>query len=175
MRWLGDKGETVAPIEYIPIMRAYYSRSGLGEYPLYEPHGDPWAPLDKPLARSRVALICSAGISRVDQPRFRRLGADDFSVREIDLVSDAADLAIHYDYFDHSDADADIDCLFPYRRLAELAREGFIGGTCDTAYTLGIGRWRQAGTPERLQDELAGDLLARCRTQGADAALLVPG
>jgi D-proline reductase (dithiol) PrdB len=155
-------------------MKEYYLRSGLGDYPLYEPQGRPWTPLARPLAQSRIALICSAGISRLDQPRFRRLGADDFSVREIQRDTPPSDLAIHYDYFDHTDADADVNCIFPLQRLSELEGEGFIGGFCATAYGLGLGRWRQPTTPERLQNEAAEDLLARCRVQGADAALLVP-
>lgn len=164
----------MAPIEYIPIMKAYYLQAGLGEYPLYEPQGSPWAELGKPLARSRLALIISAGISRAGQPRFRRLGADDFSVREIATDTPAAGLAINYDYFDHTDADADLNCVFPLARLRELEAEGFVGAFCPTAYAMGIGRWRQPTTPERLQNDVAEDLLARCRAQGADAALLVP-
>lgn len=165
----------MAPIEYIPIMRTYYQSQGLGDYPLYYPSDDPWTPLAKPLAECRLALICSAGLSRRDQQPFRRHGHDDFSVREIPRDTPPEQLIINYDYFDHRDADRDPNCLFPLGPLAELEAEGFIGGLCPTAYALGIGRWRDPATPERLQTEVAAKLLERCRAEGADAVLLVPG
>ncbi len=165
----------MAPIEYIPIMRAYYQSLGRGDYPLYKPQDDPWAPLVRPLSQCRLALIASCGISRRDQRPFHRLGSDDFSLREIPVETPAGELVVNYDYFDHRDADADPDILFPLRPLHELAAEGFVGGICPTAYALGVGRWRGPATPERLQGELAEDLFARCRADGADAALLVPG
>lgn len=165
----------MAPIEYIPIMREYYQRGGLGEYPLYEPRDDSWAPLAKPLRECRLALICSAGLSRRDQQPFRRHGHDDFSIREIATETPAEQLVINYDFFDHRDADQDPNCLFPLVPLADLAAEGFIGALCPTAYALGIGRWRDPATPERLQTEVAAALHQRCRAEGADAALLVPG
>jgi len=165
----------MAPIEYIPIMKAYYQSAGLGDYPLYEPSGDAWTPLAKPLAECHIALICSAGISCRDQKPFRPHGHDDYSVREVPVGTPAADLTINYDYFDHRDADADVNVLFPLALLRQLAGEGFLGGVCPTAYAMGIGRWRDPATPERLLGEVAEDLARRCREQGADAVLLVPG
>lgn len=165
----------MAPIEYIPIMQAYYERQGLGPYPLYHPTDTPWTPLAKPLAECRIALVASAGISRCDQKPFRRHGHDDFSIREVPLDSPADALVVNYDYFNHADADKDMNCLFPLARLRELAKEGFVGGACPTAFAMGIGRWREAATPERLQTEVAGELFGRCREQEADAVLLVPG
>ncbi|MHB1007394.1 MAG: glycine/sarcosine/betaine reductase selenoprotein B family protein [Chloroflexota bacterium] len=165
----------MTPIDYIPIMQAHYRRSGLGEYPLYAPADRPLTPLAKPLRECRLALVCSAGISRRDQPPFRRLGADDFSVREIPVDTRPEELRITYDYFDHADADVDINCLFPLTRLRELASQGAIGAVCDPVYAMGIGRWRQPATPERLQGEVAEGLRRRCLEQRADAVLLVPG
>jgi D-proline reductase (dithiol) PrdB len=165
----------MAPIDYIPIMRAYYRSKGLGEYPIYQPLGHPWSLPRRPLRECRVALVCSAGISRRDQPPFENRAQDDLSVREIDVATLAEELVINYDYFDHADADADINCLLPLSRLRELATEGFIGSVAPLAYTMGIGRWQDQATPERLQHEVAMDLARRCHAQGADAVLMVPG
>lgn len=82
---------------------------------------------------------------------------------------------INYGYFDQADAEADVNCLFPLMRLQELENEGFIGGLCPTTYGMGIGRWLDPGSPEKLQGEVAEDLSERCKAQGADAVLLVPG
>jgi hypothetical protein len=142
----------VAPIEYVPTMQAYYQGLGLGDYPFYRPTGNPWAPLPKPLGECRLAVVCSAGISRRDHTPFHRLGHDDFSLREIPKDSAPADMMINYDSFDH--ADADINCVLPLARLPKLAAAGFIADLAPRAYAMGIGRWRDAATPERLQKEL---------------------
>ncbi len=162
------------PIEYIPIMRAYYERSGWGHYTVVTPRSNPWAPLGKPLAECRVALVCSAGLSVYGQPPFNPEGADDLSIREIPVGTPPDSLIISYNYFDHTDADADINCVFPAARLRELASEGFVGGVAPIAYGMGVGRWREPSTPERLQQQVAPAIASGCRSQGADAVLLIP-
>ena len=164
----------MTPIEYIPIMMDYYRSQGLGEYPIYKPEGQPWITLKKPLRECRIALVCSAGISRRDQVSFQCKGHDDLSFREIPTSTAAQDLVINYEYFDHSDADRDINCVLPLDRLRELEEEGFIAAFCPTFYSMGIGRWLDPNTPEKLQREVAVELAGRCKLQEADAVLLVP-
>jgi D-proline reductase (dithiol) PrdB len=165
----------VAPIEYIPIMRAYYESLGRGEYPIYEPQGCPWTPPRKPLRETRLAIVCSAGISTREQRPFHRRAQDDFSIREIPVDIDPAALVINYDYFDHSDADRDINCLLPLTRLRELVADGYLGSLAPRAYTMGIGRWGDASTPVKLEGAVAAELARRCHGEGVDAVLLVPG
>ncbi|MHB1132173.1 MAG: hypothetical protein ACYC4L_07250 [Chloroflexota bacterium] len=165
----------MAPIEYIPILQEYYESSGRGEYPLYLPQDDPWTPLPKPLAQCRVALICSAGFSRRDQQLFPRLPVGDFSVRSIPLETPPEELIVNYDYYDHRDADQDPNVILPLAPLRQLAAEGLVGGACPTVHSMGIGRWADESTPEFLEGEVAAELYRRCRGEGADAALLVPG
>lgn len=164
----------MCPIEYTPIMQAYYKGLGFESYPIYSPTGDPWTPLRKPLAQCQIGLVCSAGLSRRDQPPFHPRARDDLSVRAIPLDTPPEELVINYSYFDHRDADADVNCVFPLARLRDLEREGFIGRAAPTAYAMGVGRWRQDATPEKLQNEVAADLVARFREQEVDAVLLIP-
>ena len=73
----------MTPIEYIPILKDYYRSQGFGEYPIYEPEGQPWITLKKPLRECRLALICSAGISSRDRewpPDVRRSVAEYISL-----------------------------------------------------------------------------------------------
>ena len=41
----------------------------------------------------------------------------------IDHAVDPADFQIHDSYYDHSDADRDINCIFPVQRLREMAAQ----------------------------------------------------
>ena len=50
------------------------------------------------------------------------------------LVADEEDLMISHTHFDRTDADQDINCVFPLTRLKELAAEGIIGGVAPTHY-----------------------------------------
>jgi len=165
----------MAPIEYIPIIQAFYQQHYQIDYPVFIPEDRPWTPARKPLRESKVAVICSAGISLRNQPTFAFRGHDDFSLREIPTDTPPAELLIQYGYFDQADAEVDINCLFPLQRLQDLVEEGFIGGLCPVAYGMGIGRWLDPESPLRLQGEVAEDLAGRCKGQGADAALLIPG
>jgi D-proline reductase (dithiol) PrdB len=162
------------PINYIPIMKEYYQRQGWGEYPIAVPEGHPWTGIHKPLAECRLAIICSAGLGLHSQEAFNPEGSDDLSIREIPVDTPTRDLVINYDYFDHSDADADINCIFPVERLKELREQGVIGNLAPVAYGIGVGRWKLAATPDRIGREMAADLAQKCQAQSADAVLLIP-
>ena len=87
----------------------------------------PWTPIVLPLAESTVSMISSSGVYRKDQTPFKP-DKNDLSFREIPADTDAGDLKISHDYYDHRDAEKDVNCVFPIERLRELAAEGFIGG-----------------------------------------------
>ena len=59
-----------------------------------------------------------------------------------EIPSDAAsnDFQIHDAYYDHSDADEDLNCQFPLDRLRELAAEGVIGRVADHVWSGFMGR-----------------------------------
>jgi hypothetical protein len=88
----------------------------------------PFTPFEGELARATVAIVSSAGVHRRDQPGFNiadDLG--DLTFRLIDGDINTADLMVTHHHYDHSDADADINVVFPIDALRELAQEGFIG------------------------------------------------
>jgi D-proline reductase (dithiol) PrdB len=88
----------------------------------------PWTPLRKPLAACRVALVTTAGVHLRAQPPFdmqNPLG--DPSFREIPSTAAPESLTITHDYYDHDDADQDINIVFPWQRLQELAMQGDVG------------------------------------------------
>jgi len=90
--------------------------------------GIPWTPLRKPLTACRVALVTTAGVHLRTQLLFdmhNPLG--DPSFRDIPAAVAPALLTITHDYYDHRDADRDMNIVFPWQRLQELAAHGEIG------------------------------------------------
>ncbi len=102
------------------------------------------------LADARVCLVSLAGIylhgqkpfnispgvvpSDLRRMRFRDQG--DWSVREIPAGVESAELAVAHAHYDHSEADEDINCVFPLARLVELAEEGFVAEAAGIHYSL---------------------------------------
>ncbi len=89
----------------------------------------PFTPLDKELSQLTVALVTAAGVHRKDQEPFNiadELG--DLTFRQIAGDANTADLMVTHHHYDHSDADQDINVVFPLDILRELHAEGFIGG-----------------------------------------------
>ena len=102
--------------------------------------GFPFKLAAKPVAASRVCLVSFAGVYRKGQKpfntapgpvppnlramRFRDRG--DWSTHSIPADCNPSELAIAHAHYDHSEADEDINCVFPLARLAELELEGFI-------------------------------------------------
>ncbi|MBI1761297.1 MAG: hypothetical protein HYR56_07675 [Acidobacteria bacterium] len=88
----------------------------------------PFTPLDKELSKLTVALVTAAGVHRKDQEPFNiadELG--DLSFRQINGEAATSDLMVTHHHYDHSDADQDINVVFPLDILRELHAEGFIG------------------------------------------------
>ncbi|HKP87249.1 MAG TPA: glycine/sarcosine/betaine reductase selenoprotein B family protein [Blastocatellia bacterium] len=89
----------------------------------------PFTPYDRDLSRATVAIVTAAGVHRKDQDAFNiadELG--DLTYRVIGQDDQASDLMVTHHHYDHSDADKDINVVFPVDALRELANEGFVGG-----------------------------------------------
>lgn len=89
----------------------------------------PFTPLDRDLAKCTVALVSAGGVHEKDQEPFNiadELGDLTFRIIGGDAVF--SDLMVTHHHYDHSDADRDINVIFPLDILRELASEGFIGG-----------------------------------------------
>jgi D-proline reductase (dithiol) PrdB len=87
----------------------------------------PFTPFDGELAKSTVALVTAAGVHLRDQEPFNiadELG--DLGYRIIPDDVDSSQLMVTHHHYDHSDADEDINVVFPIDALRELQSEGFI-------------------------------------------------
>jgi len=150
------------------------SKRFIDGYTPWESEEVPWTPLGKPLAECRVALVTTAGVHHVDQAPFDMNDPNgDPGFRELDLERPLSDLMITHDYYDHKDADRDINIVFPVERLREFAREGRIGGVTRHHYGF-MGHVDGPHLP-RLIEETGPEVARRLKDRGADVVLLTPG
>ncbi|MBT8341217.1 MAG: hypothetical protein HKP58_15940 [Desulfatitalea sp.] len=88
----------------------------------------PWTPFKGDIAESRVALVTTAGVHLKTDPPFNMHDpAGDPSFRQIPADAAPGAWTITHNYYDHSDADLDINVVFPFERLRDLADQGDIG------------------------------------------------
>ncbi len=96
----------------------------------------PWYPVSKSLEQSKIALVTTAGIHHKDQQPFNMADpAGDPTFRIIDAQTIAGDYKITHDYYDHRDADRDLNIVFPVTRLKEMHTAGCIGAISDMHFS----------------------------------------
>jgi D-proline reductase (dithiol) PrdB len=89
----------------------------------------PFTPFDGDLKRASIALVTAAGVHLREQEAFNiadELG--DLTYRVIADDVDSSQLMVTHHHYDHTDADRDINVVFPIDVLRDLAAEGFISG-----------------------------------------------
>ncbi len=135
--------------------------------------GDPWVVLKKPLAECHVAVVTTAGVHLRDQAPFDMGNPDgDPSFREIPDGADRDRLTITHDYYDHRDADSDINIVFPLDRLDDLVAENRIAGRAPLH--LGFMGHIDGSLVGRLVRETAPAAARLLLESGADCVLLTP-
>ncbi len=113
----------------------------------------------------------SGGVSGSDAPPFNPQARNDLRLDVFESDRLPGCLAINDDYYDHRDAERDINCIFPVERLRELAAEGIIGSVAPHHYSGFMGR---IYTRSAVVNEAAPALALRLKEDRVDAAALVP-
>ncbi len=144
------------PIRYVEALTRKYSELGFPPYAWSHYDSAPFTLLAKPLSECTVSLLTSGGVSRkADQP----FDPDARNVLRLDAVASEApsdDFQIHDSYYDHADADRDINCIFPLDRLRELAASGAIGAVAPRHWSGFMGRiYKRRAVMEEKAPELA--------------------
>ena len=133
----------------------------------------PWVPLAKPLSACTVALVTTAGVHRHGDEPFDMADQDgDASYRIIPRHTPRDRLRITHDYYDHRDADMDVNIVLPLERLQELADDHLIGDVAPCHYSF-MGHIDGRHVP-RLLTETAPEVARRLRREGVDAVVLTP-
>jgi D-proline reductase (dithiol) PrdB len=159
---LGDLSEF--PLKY---------RLFLKTYPWRRIDPVPWTPLKKSLAHSRLVLVSSAGMIRVDQKPFdSSVRGGDPSFRLIAQDTAISDLIESHrsQVFDHTGIQQDPNLAFPLDRLRELSAEGLIGPLNRRHLSL----MGSLTAPGRLIKKTLPQVVPRLLEDGADVALLIP-
>ncbi|MCK4739295.1 MAG: hypothetical protein KAT46_05040 [Deltaproteobacteria bacterium] len=134
----------------------------------------PWTPLKKPLSELKVALITTAGVHlSADEPFDMYDAEGDATFRAIPSGTDTKNLKITHDYYDHSDADKDVNIVLPIERLRELAGEGVISEVATSHY--GFMGHIVGGLVDVLINESAPKVLRRLKEDKVDVVILSPG
>jgi D-proline reductase (dithiol) PrdB len=163
------------PIPYMARTRDYYHAIGY-DTPYVWAHyvGAPFQPLRKPLAKSRVTIITTAApfdAAKGDQGPGAKYngGAKFYQVYDGDTSGDH-DLRISHIAYDriHTTAD-DSGTWFPLPALRQLAAAGRIGEVAPRFFGAPTNRSHRVTTATD-----APEILARCRADNVDVAVLVP-
>lgn len=118
----------------------------------------PFTPFDKALSRATVAIVTAAGVHRKDQEPFNI--ADDLGDLTFRIIGEDAlssDLMVTHHHYDHTDADQDINVVFPLEALRDLMNEGFIGGMAHQhigymGYTMQLKRMYEETAPQIAEE-----------------------
>jgi D-proline reductase (dithiol) PrdB len=172
---LGFAAEHDAPIPYMQRTRDYYLALGYGNPYRWAHYAEvPFAPLRKPLAECRIALVTTASRYQPDKgdqgpgapyngaAKFYRVYSGDSTLDHDLRISHIA-----YDR-DHTSA-ADSNTWFPLQALRRAVKAGRIGALTPRFHGFPTNRSQQT-----TLDQDCPELLARLREDGADAAVLVP-
>lgn len=163
------------PIRYIERTRSYYAGLGYGAPYAWAQFAEvPFRRLARPLAQARVALVTTAAPfqpGKGDQGPGAPYNADAkfYAVYSLDAGADH-DLRISHVAIDRDHTTAeDPNSHFPLPALRRAAAAGRIGAVAPRLHGLPTNRSHRAtlGTD-------CPELVARCRADAADAAILVP-
>lgn len=169
MSWQRSKNQALARmLRRFPSMATLWSRKMTADESAV-----PFASARVPLHKARVAVITTGGVHlRSDTPFDMSDEQGDPSWRAIPIDTAAEALTITHDYYDHRDADVDLNLVLPIERLAQWAQQGVIGALHATAYSF-MGHI-DGPHIETLRREKAPELAALLASQQVDYALLVP-
>jgi len=87
----------------------------------------PFTPFEGEMAKATVAIVTAGGVHLKEQEGFNiadELG--DLTYRVIAPDVDSSELMVTHHHYDHTDADSDINVVFPIDVLRDLQAEGFI-------------------------------------------------
>ena len=128
-----------------------------------------WASVHKALSDMTIALVTASGVHLKSDPRFHLSG--DSSYRLIPSDAKSEDLMVSHGGYDNTDANRDINSMFPLDRLRELAAEGFIKKVASSH----VGFMGGGGDVEVLATVTGPEIARNLRAEAVDAVVMTAG
>lgn len=149
MAWYHQVGAKI--LSKVPGLYEKLTMFFAGELPADVPES-PWVPVDFDPFRARLMMITTGGGHAPEQPPFDMDDTrGDASYRWIER--DQSEFEITHDYYDHSDADDDINCLYPLPLAKQLSGKNKIGPLVERHLSF-MGHIEDPLVPELLHDTL---------------------
>ena len=171
---LGFAPEWDLPVPYIRRTHEWYDTLGYGNPYRYAQYTHvPFTPLRKPLSQSRVVLLTTAAPYQPDKgdqgpTSAYNAAAKFFAVYSGDSALDH-DLRVSHVGVDRAHITADANTWFPLPALRRAAARGRIGSVAPRFHGVPTNR-----SQRHTLEVDCPEVLARCREDGADVAVLVP-
>jgi D-proline reductase (dithiol) PrdB len=159
------------PVRYVEALASYYGSMGHPPYRWTINDSAPWQPLNKPLEQCRVTMLTSGGISLCGVGGFDPLARNDHRLDAIPQAASSSDFQIHDAYYDHTDAEQDLNCQFPIDRLRELVKTGEIGSLAPRFWSGFMGRIYNRS---KVLEESAPAYVAELAKDEVDLLIAVP-
>ncbi len=159
------------PIRYVDALNRHYASLGHPPYRWTINDSAPFVKLSKPLAECTVTMLTSGGISQCSALPWNAEARNDHRLDAIPAGAATDAFQIHDAYYDHRDADRDLNCQFPLDRLRELAEEGAIGRVADRVWSGFMGRIYDR---TRVINESAPAFAAELEKDEVDLLIAVP-
>ncbi|MBI1919739.1 MAG: hypothetical protein HYS23_01525 [Geobacter sp.] len=135
--------------------------------------GIPWAVPAKPLQEAVIALVTTGGVQLTSQTPFDMTDPNgDPTFREVPVYTPRERLAITHDYYDHRDAEKDLNLVFPVERLKEMVGAKALGTLHRTAFSF-MGHI-DGPHLKTLREKSAPEVAKKLAEAKVDYALLVP-
>lgn len=133
----------------------------------------PWTEPRKPLKEAVVALVTTGGVHLKTRQPFNMADPNgDPSFREIPADTPGDLLTITHDYYDHRDAERDLNLVLPLQRFGEMVEAGAIKALHPIVYSF-MGHI-DGPHLKTLQEETAPAVARKLADAKVDYALLVP-
>lgn len=159
------------PISYVDALNKHYGSMGFPPYEWTINETAPLARLNKPLSECRVTMLTSGGISHCSMPGFDPDARNDHRLDAVDQDVTTSDFEINDSYYNHDDADSDLNCVFPIDRLREMEAAGEIGSTAPRFWSGFMGRIYNR---TKVIQESAPRFVEKLNEDGVDILLAAP-
>ena len=116
-------------------------------------------------------MLTSGGVSQCAMTPFNPDARNDHRLDAIDRGVDSSDFQIHDSYYDHRDAEQDINCIFPIDRLREMAAAEEIGAVADRFWSGFMGRIYNR---TKVMEESGPAFAAALEADGVDILVAAP-